>query len=173
MCVCVCVCVCVCKKKWVESVRMWVEKLKRKKCICLMVCLVSNAFWLQYIYIYIYICVCVCVCVCVCFPWSNERKQVNNLKWVRPQKKLLLDYLFFFHSCFWLFTPSSGSKCFIWMFPFSFDRGDCFVAVFSSGFVSVNIQFVLIVSDKLSSLLRFFSHFFFSFNGWRVNKIKC
>ena len=39
--------ICVCVNKWVESDRMYVEKVKRKKDICLMVCLFSNAFQLK------------------------------------------------------------------------------------------------------------------------------
>ena len=41
------VCVCVCVKKCVESSRMYVEKVKWKKDICLMVCLFAKAFQLQ------------------------------------------------------------------------------------------------------------------------------
>ena len=102
------------------------------------------------------------------FYWSNKRKKVNILKWISPQENLFLCYLFNSKTCYWHFRWSSISRWFVLVFVFFvfFFSGNCFhyvTVILIPGFVSVNIQFELIVCNKLSSLQMLFHSFCFVF----------
>ena len=93
-------------------------------------------------------------------------KKVNTLKWIGPQRDLFLGYLFFFNTCFWHFTLSSGSIMVHSLFPLIYIMLTVLIRLWFisiPGFVSLNFLFKLIVHDKLSSLkMLFLSFSFFS-----------
>ena len=100
-------------------------------------------------------CVCMCMCCGFLLSYVQWKKKVNTLKWIGPQENLHLGYSFFFNTCFWRFKSFPGSKWFILMFPLVFK-----VVSLLTGFVSVDVQFELIVRDKLSCLQMFFLSIF-------------
>ena len=94
------------------------------------------------------------------------KEKVNILKWIGPQKNLLLSFLFFFNTFFWRFKSSSGSKWFILVFPsaffFSFDCFDRVMVLISSRIyvcecpVRVNCPWKTFVSAEVVSHILFF-----------------
>ena len=78
---------------------------------------------------------------------QQRKKQTNNisiysLEWIGSQKNLFLSCLFFFNTCFWCFTSSSGSKCFVLVFLCIYIVATVLIRlcfILNPGFVSVNV----------------------------------